>query len=123
MKVDWALFWPRILEATGQTIYMVLLTLIFGAIIGIVIGLLLYVTHENNIMESKVVFTILNILVNIIRPIPFIIFLVALSPLTRIVMGTTIGTTAAIFPMTIAAAFSIARVVENNLISIDPGVI
>lgn len=123
MKVDWALFWPRILEATGQTIYMVLLTLIFGAIIGIVIGLLLYVTRENNIMESKVVFTILNILVNIIRPIPFIIFLVALSPLTRIVMGTTIGTTAAIFPMTIAAAFSIARVVENNLISIDPGVI
>ena len=123
MKVDWALFWPRILEATGQTIYMVLLTLIFGAIIGIVIGLLLYVTRENNIMESKVVFTILNILVNIIRPITFIIFLVALSPLTRIVMGTTIGTTAAIFPMTIAAAFSIARVVENNLISIDPGVI
>ncbi len=123
MKVDWALFWPRILEATGQTIYMVLLTLIFGAIIGIVIGLLLYVTRENNIMESKVVFTILNILVNIIRPIPFIIFLVALSPLTRIVMGTTIGTTAAIFPMTMAAAFSIARVVENNLISIDPGVI
>lgn len=123
MKVDWALFWPRILEATGQTIYMVLLTLIFGAIIGIVIGLLLYVTRENNIMESKFVFTILNILVNIIRPIPFIIFLVALSPLTRIVMGTTIGTTAAIFPMTIAAAFSIARVVENNLISIDPGVI
>lgn len=123
MKVDWALFWPRILEATSQTIYMVLLTLIFGAIIGIVIGLLLYVTRENNIMESKVVFTILNILVNIIRPIPFIIFLVALSPLTRIVMGTTIGTTAAIFPMTIAAAFSIARVVENNLISIDPGVI
>ena len=123
MKVDWALFWPRILEATGQTIYMVLLTLIFGAIIGIVIGLLLYVTRENNIMESKAVFTILNILVNIIRPIPFIIFLVALSPLTRIVMGTTIGTTAAIFPMTIAAAFSIARVVENNLISIDPGVI
>ncbi|MFD2870156.1 methionine ABC transporter permease [Kurthia populi] len=123
MKVDWALFWPRILEATGQTIYMVLLTLIFGAIIGIVIGLLLYVTRENNIMESNVVFTILNILVNIIRPIPFIIFLVALSPLTRIVMGTTIGTTAAIFPMTIAAAFSIARVVENNLISIDPGVI
>lgn len=123
MKVDWSLFWPRILEATGQTIYMVILTLIFGAILGIVIGLLLYVTRENNIMESKIVFTILNVIVNIIRPVPFIIFLVALSPLTRFVMGTTIGTTAAIFPMTLAAAFSIARVVENNLISIDPGVV
>ena len=65
----------------------------------------------------------LNILINIIRPIPFIIFLVAISQLTRLVMGSTIGTAAAIFPMTIVASFSIARVVENNLVSIDPGVI
>ena len=86
-------------------------------------GILLFVTRENNILESKITFTVLNLLINIIRPIPFIIFLVALSPLTRLVMGTTIGTTAAVFPMTIAAAFGIARIVETNLISIDPGVI
>ena len=123
MKVDWNTFWPRIVESTGETLYMVLLTLIFGSILGITIGLLLFVTRENNILESKLVFTTLNLLINIIRPIPFIIFLVALSPLTRLVMGTTIGTSAAVFPMTIAASFGIARIVETNLIGIDPGVI
>lgn len=123
MKVDWLTFWPRIVEATGETLIMVIATLIFGSIIGIAIGLLLFVTRENNILENKLIFRILNIFINIIRPIPFIIFLVAISQLTRIVVGTTIGTTAAIFPMTIVASFVVARVVENNLVSIDPGVI
>lgn len=123
MKVEWSSFWPRIVEATGETLIMVVATLIFGSIIGICMGLLLFVTRENNILENKLVFQILNVFINIIRPIPFIIFLVAISQLTRLVMGTTIGTAAAIFPMTIVASFSIARVVENNLVSIDPGVI
>lgn len=123
MKVDWSTFWPRIIEATGETITMVILTLIFGSIIGVVIGLLLFVTRKGNILESKTVSITLNVLINIIRPIPFIIFLVAISPLTRLVIGTTIGTFAAVFPMTIAAAFAIARIVENNLVSIDPGII
>ncbi|HEY4623278.1 MAG TPA: ABC transporter permease subunit, partial [Solibacillus sp.] len=123
MKVDWSTFWPRIVEATGETLYMVILTLGFGSILGISIGILLFVTRENNILESKLTFNLLNLLINIVRPIPFLIFLVAISPLTRIVMGTTIGTSAAVFPMTIAAAFGIARIVETNLISIDPGVI
>ncbi len=123
MKVDWATFWPRIVDSTGETILMVIMTLIFGSILGILIGLLLFVARKGNILENKLVFRLLNLLINIIRPIPFIIFLVAISPLTRSVIGTTIGTWAAIFPMTIAASFGIARVVENNLISIDPGVI
>ncbi|GIO27969.1 methionine ABC transporter permease [Ornithinibacillus bavariensis] len=123
MRVDWTTFWPRILESTGETIFMVILTLIFGSILGIGFGLLLYVTRKGNILENQLVFQIMNIFINIIRPIPFIIFLVAISPLTRLVVGTTIGTWAAIFPMTIAASFGIARIVENNLVSIDPGVV
>lgn len=123
MKVDWTTFWPRIVEATGETLIMVIATLIFGSIIGIAFGLLLFVTRENNILENKLISRILNIFINIIRPIPFIIFLVAISQLTRLVVGTTIGTAAAIFPMTIVASFVVARVVENNLVSIDPGVI
>ncbi|RDW16643.1 methionine ABC transporter permease [Oceanobacillus chungangensis] len=123
MNVDWSTFWPRIVEATGETLIMVVATLIFGSIIGITIGLLVYVTRENNILENKIVFQILNVIINIIRPVPFIIFLVAISPLTRMVVGTSIGTAAAIFPMTIVASFTVARVVENNLVSIDPGVI
>lgn len=123
MGVDWTTFWPRIVEATGETLTMVIATLVFGSIIGVTIGLLLFVTRENNLLENKVAFQALNIIINIIRPVPFIIFLVAVSQLTRLVVGTTIGTAAAIFPMTIVASFVIARVVENNLVSIDPGVI
>jgi len=123
VKVDWSTFWPRIIEATGETITMVILTLLFASIIGVVMGLLLFVTRKGNILENKTISISLNVLINVIRPIPFIIFLVAISPLTRIIMGTTIGTFAAVFPMTIAASFAIARVVENNLVSIDPGII
>lgn len=123
MKIDWSTFWVKIVEATGETITMVCLTLLFASILGITIGLLFFVTRKGNILENKVIFFILNVLVNVIRPIPFIILLVAIGPITRVVVGTTIGTMAAVFPMTIAAAFAIARVVENNLVSIDSGVI
>lgn len=123
MKVDWHTFWPRIVEATGETITMVIGTLVFSSIFGIALGLLLYVTREGNILENRWIAGMLNFFINIIRPIPFIILLFVLSPVTREVVGTTIGTAAAIFPMTIAASFVVARVVENNLVSIDPGVI
>ena len=66
MKVDWSTFWPRIVEATGETIIMVIATLVFGSILGITIGLLLFVTRERNILENKIVFQVLNILINII---------------------------------------------------------
>ncbi|GEN83063.1 ABC transporter permease [Sporosarcina luteola] len=123
MKVNWETFWIRIVEATGETITMVLGTLVFSSIIGMALGILLFTTREGNILENRFISALLNFFINIIRPIPFIILLFVLSPVTREVIGTTIGTAAAIFPMTIAASFVVARVVENNLISIDPGVI
>ncbi|UQQ36223.1 methionine ABC transporter permease [Paenibacillus polymyxa] len=123
MRVNWDTFWLKIVEATGETLLMVVVTLIFASILGLMIGLLLYVTRKGSLFENKFVFMSLNLLINIIRPIPFIIFLVAISPVTRLVIGTTIGTSAAIFPMTIVAAFAVARIVENNLVSIDPGMI
>ena len=121
MRVDWSIFWPRILDATGDTLLMVIVTLIFATMLGIPLGLLLYVT-KRKLLENKWVFSILNIIINTIRPIPFIIFLVALSPLTRSVIGTTIGTAAAIFPMTLVASIGIARMVETNLVSVPKGV-
>ncbi|WP_252501824.1 methionine ABC transporter permease [Sporosarcina sp. Marseille-Q4943] len=123
MKVNWETFWIRIVEATGETITMVLGTLVFSSIVGMALGVLLFTTREGNILENRFISALLNFFINIIRPIPFIILLFVLSPVTREVIGTTIGTAAAIFPMTIAASFVVARVVENNLISIDPGVI
>lgn len=123
MRVEWNTFWPRVLEASGETIVMVVVTLVFSSILGLGIGLLLYVSRKDGLFENRLISIVLNVLINVIRPIPFIIFLVAISPVTRMVVGTTIGTTAAIFPMTIVAAFAIARIVENNLVSIDPGMI
>lgn len=123
MGVNWSTFWPRVVEATGETILMVILTLVFSSIFGILMGLLFFVTREGNILQNKVIFNLLNLFVNIVRPIPFIILLVAITPVTREIVGTTIGTMAAVFPMTIAASFAIARIVENNLISVDPGII
>ncbi len=80
MKVDWSTFWLRVVEATGQTITMVLFTLIFSSIFGVLIGLLLFVTRKGNILENRFVAMLLNFAINIIRPIPFIIFLVTISP-------------------------------------------
>lgn len=123
MKVEWSTFYQRIIEATGETITMVILTLILGSILGILVGLALFVSRQGNILENRFLYGLLNLLINVIRPIPFIVFLVLLLPVTRAVMGTTIGIGAAVFPMAIMATFSVARIVEQNLMSIDPGVI
>ena len=109
--------------AFGQTLVMVSLTILIGGIAGLALGTLLYTTRENGVLSNKFVYTILNILVNFVRPIPFIILIAAIGPLTLSVIVTTIGTEAAIFAMSIAATFGVARIVEQNLVSIDPGVI
>ncbi|PJK16128.1 ABC transporter permease [Chryseomicrobium excrementi] len=123
MKVEWSTFYQRIIEATGETITMVILTLILGSILGILVGLALFVSRQGNILENRFLYGLLNLIINVVRPIPFIVFLVFLMPVTRLVMGTTIGVGAAVFPMAIMATFSVARIVEQNLLSIDPGVI
>ncbi|GKW01215.1 ABC transporter permease [Pectobacterium carotovorum subsp. carotovorum] len=123
MKVDWTTFWQTLLVATGETLAMVLVTLLFASVLGIGLGLLLFLSRAGGLFENRVLFVLLNLLNNIVRPVPFIIFLVAVSPMTRMVVGTTIGIAAAIFPMILVAACAIARVVENNLMSVDPGMI
>lgn len=121
---DWGTLLPTLYLAFWQTIEMVLVALVAGGLAGLVVGVLLYTTRPGNLLGHSGVFTALNVLVNIIRPIPFIIFLTFVQPLTRIVTGgNTIGTTAVIFPMALLATFAIARIVEQNLISVDPGVI
>ncbi|WP_185066094.1 ABC transporter permease subunit [Pseudonocardia eucalypti] len=102
---------------------MVVWTLLIAGGLGLLIGVLLYATRPGGLLRSPVVFHLLNVLVNIVRPIPFIIFITAVGPLTLLVMGTTIGTQAVVFPMATMASFVIGRVVEQNLIAVDPGVI
>lgn len=120
---NWETLWPKIGAAALQTLHMVTLTMVLATIFGLALGLVLYSTRPGHILANKVVFGTLNALINVIRPIPFIIFIVAIGPLTRQVIGTTIGTQAAIFALTIVASLSIARIVENNLVAVDPGVI
>lgn len=120
---DWSTLWPKIGAASLQTLQMVTITMVLASFLGLLLGLVLYSTRPGHILANRFVFAALNGVINVIRPIPFIIFIVAIGPLTRTVIGTTIGTEAAIFALTIVASLSIARIVENNLVAVDPGVI
>lgn len=120
---DWGSLTPVLWESVQETIYMVTVTLLISGVVGLVIGAVLYATRPGNLFEHRLVFTVMNFAINIIRPIPFIIFLTAVGPVTRAVSGTTLGTNAAIVPMTIMAAVVIGRVVEQNLVAVDAGTV
>ncbi len=120
---NWHRLGPTFLEAIGDTMIMVGITLVVGGFFGLVLGLLLYTTRPSGILKNKPVYWIINVLVNFFRPIPFIIMIAMLYPLTLKVVGTTIGRDAATFVMCVAATFTVARIVEQNLVAIDPGVI
>lgn len=114
---------PKIATALGETLFMVTVSFFFASIIGLVIGIFLFATRPGQLLQSRVAHTVLNIVVNTLRPIPFIILLIALTPLTRALIGTSIGPSAAILPLTIAASVGIARVAETNLVAVDPGIV
>jgi D-methionine transport system permease protein len=113
------LFWESVVE----TLYIVGVTLGIGGVGGLVIGVALYVTRKNGLLANAPVSIVLNLLVNFFRPIPFVIFIGAVQPLARLVVGIGIGNKAIIFALSLAAAFGISRIVEQNLVSVDPGVI
>ena len=121
--MDWSTLGPQLLQATGQTLDMVSVTLVLAGLLGLAVGVGLYVTRRGNILANSAVFTVLNLLVNFVRPIPFIILLAALGQVTESVVGTRLGPNAAIFAMTIGATFAVARIVEQNLMTVDPGVV
>lgn len=120
---DWSVLGPELLSALGETLYMVAVTLLLAGLLGLLVGVGLYVTRRGNILEHRGVHEGLNLVVNFVRPIPFIILLAALGPVTQGVVGTRLGPNAAIFAMTIGAMFAVARIVEQNLMSVDPGVV
>jgi D-methionine transport system permease protein len=111
------------LEGTKETLYMTLVSTVFAYLFGIPVGVLLFITDRNGISEFKPINTILGIIVNLSRSIPFIILLVAMLPVTRAIVGTTIGSTATIVPLVAAAAPFVARMVESSLKEVDAGII
>lgn len=113
----------QLLTGFGDTLYMVALSLLFSGLIGLPLGILLVITRKDHVFENKWIFNILNPVINILRSVPFIILLVALIPFTRLMVGTAIGTNAAIVPLVFYAAPYIARLVENSLLEVDKGII
>ncbi|KQQ27872.1 methionine ABC transporter permease [Frondihabitans sp. Leaf304] len=111
------------ITAIGQTLFMVVVSIVVAGILGLALGIGLYVFRPGNLLSNRAVFTVLNVVVNIVRPIPFVIFIAAIQPLTTQVVGTTIGPNAAAFALSLAAAFAVSRIVEQSLVGIDPGVI
>jgi D-methionine transport system permease protein len=112
-----------LLKSLWETCYMVAASTILATIVGMPLGIILTVTSKGHILENKFINTVLGAIVNATRSTPFIILMVAIIPLTRMIVGSSIGTTAAIVPLTISAAPFIARIIESSLLEIDPGVI
>ena len=109
--------------STLETLYMVFFSTLFSLLIGFPIGILLTVTKEGNILERPKLNQVLAFIINTLRSFPFIILMILLFPLSRIIVGTTIGSTAAIVPLSISAAPFVARMIEGALNEVDKGLI
>lgn len=114
---------PLILEALNETIQMTAISMFFSIIFGLAMGLILVLTRPNFLFENKLVYNILNIIVNILRSIPFIILLFFILPFTKLIVGTVIGVKGVIVPLVIYTAPFIARQMETALLEVEPGVV
>ena len=114
---------PLLSKALGETVYMVVVSMIVATIIGVPLGVLLHTTSKGQILESPTVNRVVGAVVNAVRSIPFIILLVAIIPFTRLLVGTAIGTTAAMVPLVIAAIPFIGRQVETSLKEVPFGLV
>ena len=106
-----------------ESLYMTVVSTVLAYLFGIPLGVILFITDKNGIAENRVINSALGVVVNLLRSVPFIILLVAILPFTRFVVGTTIGATATIVPLVVAATPFVARMVESSLKEVDGGVI
>lgn len=113
----------EILTAIQDTAVMVLFSMIFATILGFIPAIILTLTAKDGLKPNKTIYGILDFIINILRSFPFIILMVVLFPLSRILVGTSIGVKAAIIPLTIGTAPFIARIIENALREVDKGII
>ena len=111
------------LNAGAETAYMVGIALAIGALIGIPLALLMVITRPGGLRPQPAIYQVVNVVVNILRSLPFVNLMVAIVPLTRLITGTSIGTTAALVPLTIYIAPFVARLIEQSLLEVDAGII
>ena len=112
-----------LIEGVGATLYMTITSTLMAYIFGLPLGIILVLTRKDGLRPHLVVNKILDIIVNILRSVPFLILLITVIPLTIAIVGRSYGSTATIVPLTIAATPFIARMVESSLLEVDPGVI
>lgn len=112
----------EIWQSIGETFIMVGISILFALFLGLPLGTLLYLTRKGQLLENQIIFSILNLFVNIVRSFPFLLFVVFLIPFTRWIVGTAIGTAAATVPLAIMAVAYYSRLVEQSLIDVPKGV-
>lgn len=112
-----------LLENTGITLYMTLVSTIAAYVLGLPMGIELVITAEDGLRPNKLIYKLIDIIVNVVRSVPFLILLILVIPLTRAIVGKAYGPTATIVPLVLAAAPFIARMVESSLLEVDKGVI
>lgn len=120
-SMSWDELWPMLLNGTLETVYMVALAALFTVLIGLPIGVLLYISRANGLLPMPKTNAVLGAIINLGRSLPFIVLLIALIPFTRLLIGTTLGSTAAVVPITIGAFPFFARLTENALDEVDSG--
>ena len=112
-----------IIPSLWETLYMVFFSTFFSLVMGFPLGILLVVTEKNNIWEKPLLNKVLNSIINVLRSFPFIILMIVIFPISNFIVGTSIGTTATIVPLSIAAAPFVARIIESSIKEVDKGVI
>lgn len=112
-----------LLKGLGETVLMTFASGFFGFVLGLPAGIVLFLTGKGQLLENLIYHRLLSILVNVLRSVPFIILIVWMIPFTRALVGTSIGVSAALVPLSIGAAPFIARLVENSLFEVPPGLI
>lgn len=110
-------------DGVKETLFMTLLSTLFGYILGVPMGIALAVTDRNGIKPNIVVYKVLDVIANVVRSIPFLILLILVMPLTKLLVGRSYGTAATVVPLTIAAAPFIGRMIESSINEVDHGVI
>ncbi|MDQ0915881.1 methionine ABC transporter permease [Paenibacillus sp. V4I5] len=123
MNMTWDINWSEITKATGDTLVMLGWSLFFTVIIGMALGIILFLTSKGQLLQNLPLYGMLSLIVNILRSVPFVILMISVFPITKAIVHTTIGVQGAIPPLVIAAAPFLARLVETALREIDSGVI
>lgn len=112
-----------VVEGIFVTLYMTLATTFMGYVLGLPMGIALVITAPKGLRPNKIIYKVLDVVVNVVRSFPFLILLIVIQPLTRVIVGKSYGPTATIVPLTLSAAPFIARMVESSLLEVDHGVI